>query len=83
MKNHETHEFPRKVESGAALGQAKLALRFQIPPQANLHGILKAHYALAPRVARLHTPPVTRDPLLRQRRLLSTLDAGPSTLFPK
>jgi len=49
MKNHETHEFPRKVESGAALGQAKLALRFQIPLQANLHGILKTRHPLAPR----------------------------------
>ena len=48
----------------AALGQAKLALRFQIPSQASLHGIVKTQRLLAPRA-----------PLL----LLSTLDSGRST----
>jgi hypothetical protein len=31
----------------------KLALRFQIPPQASLCGILKTHRAIAPRLALL------------------------------
>ena len=30
-----------------------LALRFQIPPQASLHGLLKTHRPLAPRAALL------------------------------
>ena len=37
----------------AALGQAKLALRFQIPLQASLHGIVKKHHPLAARMALL------------------------------
>ena len=37
----------------AALGQAKLALRFQIPLQASLHGIVKTHRPLAERMALL------------------------------
>ena len=35
----------------AALGQAKLALLFQIPLQASLHGIVKSHRSLASRAA--------------------------------
>jgi len=37
----------------AVLGQAKLALCFQIPSQASLHGIMKSHRPLAPRMALL------------------------------
>jgi hypothetical protein len=37
----------------AALRQAKLALRFQIPLQASLHGIVKTHHPLAARMALL------------------------------
>jgi len=36
-----------------ALGQAKLALRFQIPSQASLHGIVKSYRSLASRAALL------------------------------
>jgi hypothetical protein len=39
----------------AALGQAKLALRFQIPLQASLHGIVKTHHPLAARMALLRS----------------------------
>jgi len=42
-----------KNRSRAVLGQAKLALRFQIPSQASLHGIVQTHRPLAPRVALL------------------------------
>jgi len=38
------------------LGQAKLALCFQIPSQASLHGIMKSHRPLAPRAALLCAP---------------------------
>lgn len=48
----------------AVLGQANLALLFQIPSQARLHGIVKTQRPLAPRA-----------PLL----LLSSLDSGRST----
>jgi len=41
----------RKTRGGA--WQAKLAQRFQIPSQASLHGIVKTHRPLAPRVALL------------------------------
>jgi hypothetical protein len=40
------------IQQGCAW-QAKLALRFQIPPQASLHGILKTHRPTAPRLALL------------------------------
>ena len=36
----------RAEKSGAMLGRAKLALCFQIPSQASLHGILKSHRSL-------------------------------------
>ena len=36
----------RAEKSGAMLGRAKLALCFQIPSQASLHGILKAQRSL-------------------------------------
>ena len=39
----------------AALGQAKLALRFKIPLQASLHGIVKTHHPLAARMALLRS----------------------------
>jgi hypothetical protein len=35
------------------LGRAKLALHFQIPPQASLHGIVKTHRSSAERMALL------------------------------
>jgi hypothetical protein len=35
------------------LGQTKLALRFQIPPQASLHGIVKTPRSSAERIALL------------------------------
>jgi hypothetical protein len=35
------------------LGQVKLALHFQIPPQASLHGIVKTHRSSAERMALL------------------------------
>ena len=40
----------------AALGQAKLALRFQIPSQARLHGIVKTQRSLATRAPLLFAP---------------------------
>ena len=36
----------RAEKSGAMLGQAKLALCFQTPSQASLHGILEPHRSL-------------------------------------
>jgi hypothetical protein len=52
--NHEAHEFTRKGQRRrAALGQAKLALLFQIPLLASLHGIVKSHRSLASRAALL------------------------------
>ena len=39
--------------SRAVLVQAKLALRFQIPSKASLHGIVKSHPPLASRMALL------------------------------
>ena len=42
-----------KRRSSAALGQAKLAMPFQIPSQASLHGIVKTHRSLALRAALL------------------------------
>jgi hypothetical protein len=51
---------PRKTRTntkgnkrGATLGQAKLALHFQIPSQASLRGIVKTHRPLAPRASLL------------------------------
>jgi len=46
----------KKTQSRAVFGQAKLALRFQIPSQASLHGILKTHRPLALRAALLFVP---------------------------
>lgn len=40
-------------EDGAVLGQAKLALRFQIPLQSSLHKIVKLHRSLTSRAALL------------------------------
>ena len=41
----------------AVLGQAKLALCFQIPSQASLHGIMKSHRPLASPVVLLFRAP--------------------------
>jgi len=41
------------------LGQVKLALSFQIPSQASLHGIVKTHRPLAPRAALLRSRGLT------------------------
>jgi hypothetical protein len=38
-------------ERRAILGQAKLALCFQIPSQASLHGIQKSHRSFPPQMA--------------------------------
>jgi len=42
-----------KGERRAGLREPVLALRFQIPSQASLHGIVKTHRPLAPRAALL------------------------------
>ena len=51
-----TRIYTDEAEAQAALGQAKLALRFKIPSQANLHGIVKTHrpsrFASVPAVSR-------------------------------
>jgi hypothetical protein len=41
----------RAEKRRVTLGQAKLALCFQIPSQASLHGILKTHRSFAPQMA--------------------------------
>ena len=62
-RNEKKHEKPRmtrmSTDEAQTQGDARgsgLALRFQIPSQASLHGILKTHRPLAPRAALLFAP---------------------------
>ena len=73
------HESTRKGRRrGAALGQAKLALRFQIHLQASLHGIVKTHRPLAERMALLGRSAAEDGSAYALARLW-TLVARPST----
>ena len=51
----------RQRAQGGARGPG-LALHFQIPSQASLHGTLKTHRSLAPRLALLGVAPEDRRP---------------------